>query len=79
MHGIRHVALLTVLVIGSLSPRQQQQTGQVEWLYYGGDQAGTKYSPLTDIHAATCINCAGPGSGAWENRRRRVLLRARRS
>src|SRR5215471_1398465 len=29
-----------------------QSSRQVEWLYYGGDQAGTKYSPLTDINAA---------------------------
>ena len=26
------------------------QSPQVEWLYYGGDQAGTKYSPLADIN-----------------------------
>src|SRR6476660_1477245 len=29
-----------------------QSSRQVEWLYYGGDQAGTKYSPLSDINAA---------------------------
>src|SRR5213593_2672690 len=28
-----------------------QSSRQVEWLYYGGDQAGTKYSPLADINA----------------------------
>src|SRR5215470_3897216 len=32
------------LLIGAQSSRQ------VEWLYYGGDQAGTKYSPLSDIN-----------------------------
>src|SRR5215467_2049258 len=32
------------LLIGAQSSRQ------VEWLYYGGDQAGTKYSLLTDIN-----------------------------
>src|SRR5262245_35572217 len=25
------------------------QSRQVEWLYYGGDQGGSKYSPLTDV------------------------------
>src|SRR5215831_13928042 len=25
---------------------------QVEWLYYGGDPGGMKYSPLTDVNAA---------------------------
>jgi quinoprotein glucose dehydrogenase len=29
-----------------------QSSRQVEWLYYGGDQAGTKYSPLADINAS---------------------------
>ena len=29
-----------------------QSSRQVEWLYYGGDQAGTKYSTLTDINSA---------------------------
>src|SRR5437870_4891280 len=28
-----------------------QSSRQVEWPYYGGDQAGTKYSPLADINA----------------------------
>src|SRR5262245_24789275 len=27
-----------------------QSSRQVEWLYYGADQAGTKYSPLTDVN-----------------------------
>src|SRR4029450_6890103 len=59
MHRVRQAALLTILAIGSLGAEQQQSGqgtplrrsgGQVEWLYYGGDQAGTKYSPLTDIN-----------------------------
>jgi quinoprotein glucose dehydrogenase len=33
------------------SAQQRQASRQVEWLYYGGDQAGTKHSPLTDINA----------------------------
>ncbi len=36
--------LWLILFLGAQSSRQ------VEWLYYGGDQAGTKYSPLTDIN-----------------------------
>src|SRR6185295_695692 len=36
---------LCVFVVGAQSSRQ------VEWLYYAGDQAGTKYSPLTDINS----------------------------
>src|SRR5689334_5165931 len=36
---------LCVFVVGAQSPRQ------VEWLYYGGDQAGTKYSSLADINS----------------------------
>jgi quinoprotein glucose dehydrogenase len=57
--------LLVVLAAGSLAGAQQpprpaapaaaqtaqaSRTAQVEWPYYGGDQEGTKYSPLTDIH-----------------------------
>src|SRR5881628_990702 len=36
--------LWLILFLGAQSSRQ------VEWLYYGRDQAGTKYSPLTDIN-----------------------------
>jgi len=38
--------VISFVLVGAQSSRQ------VEWLYYGGDQAGTKYSPLTDINAA---------------------------
>ena len=44
--------LLVVLVSGSVLGAQQSgptSSRQVEWLYYGGDQSGSKYSPLTDI------------------------------
>ena len=46
----RHIALV-FLVAGSLVGAQNPTgpPGPVEWLYYGGDQGGTKYSPLTDI------------------------------
>jgi len=43
--------LLAVLVSGSILAAQQGSSRQVEWLYYGGDQAGTKFSPLADINA----------------------------
>ena len=45
--------LLAVLVSGSLLTvltAQQGAARQVEWLYYGGDQAGTKSSSLGDIN-----------------------------
>src|SRR2546430_8051242 len=43
--------LLVILVAASLAGAQPPAgpSGPVEWLYYGGDQGGTKYSPLTDI------------------------------
>jgi quinoprotein glucose dehydrogenase len=48
----RHIPLLALLVVGPLLAAQQSpSTSQVEWLYYGGDQASTKYSTLTDIGA----------------------------
>jgi quinoprotein glucose dehydrogenase len=63
----RRTLLLVMLATGSLAGAQQPasrpgQPGMVEWLYYGGDQDGSKYSPLTDI---------GPGNVerlrvAWE-------------
>ena len=41
------VALSGAVVLG----QGRDASRQVEWLYYGGDQAGTKFSPLTDINA----------------------------
>ena len=52
------------------APRTGRERGQVEWLYYGGDQGGTKYSPLTDINAAERRSgCRSPGSGSTGRRR----------
>ena len=47
------VWLLAIFASGSLLTILTAQTPsrQVEWLYYGGDQAGTKSSPLADINA----------------------------
>ena len=42
---------IIALVATELLMFAAQKSPQVEWLYYGGDQAGTKYSPLTDINA----------------------------
>src|SRR5262245_6962950 len=42
--------IASLLVLCALLVSQPSQ--QVEWLYYGGDQAGTKYSSLADINAS---------------------------
>src|SRR5947207_4611058 len=47
----RQLRLLAIIVTGSLALLAAQGRGsrQFEWLYYGGDPANTKYSPLADI------------------------------
>jgi len=50
MRRARYAGVFTILVAGSLLAAQRG-SGPVEWPYYGGDQAGTKYSSLTDINA----------------------------
>ena len=50
MRGVRFAGLVAIIVAGSLLAAQQP-ANPVEWRYYGGDQGGTKHSPLTDIHA----------------------------
>lgn len=47
----RQLWLLAIILTGSLALLAAQERGsrQVEWLYYGGDPANTKYSPLADI------------------------------
>src|SRR5205085_10374540 len=47
----RLIWMLVVVVAGSLVAAQEHSAKQVEWLYYGGDPGGMKYSPLTDINA----------------------------
>ena len=34
-----------------LTPQGRESSRQVEWLYYGGDPGGSRYSPLADINA----------------------------
>ena len=49
---IRRLSICFILA-GSLSllaMQQRQFSRQAEWLYYGGDPGGTKYSPLDDIN-----------------------------
>ena len=45
------VVLGTSLLTAQDRAAQGQASRAVEWLYYGGDPGGTKYSPLTDINA----------------------------
>jgi quinoprotein glucose dehydrogenase len=45
--------VLACLVFGSALAAQQGQSRQVEWLYYGADPAGSKYSPVDDINRQT--------------------------
>jgi glucose dehydrogenase len=47
----RRLLVLVLLSATALVGAQQpaQPPGSVEWLYYGGDQGGSKYSSLTDI------------------------------
>ena len=49
----RSAWVLSLLLAGSLvlSPQSKDSSRQVEWLYYGGDPGGSRYSPLADINA----------------------------
>jgi quinoprotein glucose dehydrogenase len=55
-------AVLVVLAAGSLLLAQEHSSRQVEWLYYGGDQGGMKFSPLTDVTAGN----VGRLAVAWQ-------------
>jgi quinoprotein glucose dehydrogenase len=48
----RRACVLAVLVTASLAAAKEPSSRQVEWLFYGGDPGGMKYSSLTDISAA---------------------------
>ena len=43
--------ILAVLISGALIAAQEHASPQIEWLHYGGDSGGMKYSALTDIDA----------------------------
>jgi quinoprotein glucose dehydrogenase len=47
----RFAIVLAAMLFASLLVGADDTTRQVEWLYYGGDQGGMKYSPLADITA----------------------------
>ena len=47
----RHTWLLVTVVAGTLLTAQEPQRSSVDWLYYGGDPGGTKYSTLSEVHA----------------------------
>ena len=54
----RLLSVLTIVLAASLTVvavQRAESSRQVEWLYYGGDQAGTKYSPLTDVNAGNVL------------------------
>jgi quinoprotein glucose dehydrogenase len=44
-------AVVALLAAGSLLLAQEHSSSQIEWLYYGGDQGGMKFSPLADVNA----------------------------
>ena len=54
--------VLSILAAGvlaglTLTAAQRAETSrQVEWLYYGGDQGGMKYSSLADINPQNVQN-----------------------
>jgi glucose dehydrogenase len=48
----RRAWFLAVLVTASLAAAKELPSRQVEWLFYGGDPGGMKYSALTDVNAA---------------------------
>ena len=45
------LALVLVVPFAVLMAQRGEPSKQVEWLYYGGDQGGMKYSSLADINA----------------------------
>src|SRR6266446_2687109 len=54
MKRTRGLWVLAVVTAGALLVRAADDSfRQVEWLYYGGDQGGTRFSSLTDINANT--------------------------
>jgi len=48
----RRACVLAVLVAASFAAAKELPSRQVEWLFYGGDPGGMKYSALTDVNAA---------------------------
>ena len=50
----RLISVLTIILAAAsltvVAVQRAESSKQVEWPYYGGDQGGMKYSPLTDIN-----------------------------
>ena len=49
---MKTTSILVFFFVCSVGLLVSQSSKEVDWLYYGGDQAGTKYSPLADIDAS---------------------------
>src|SRR6266550_7788937 len=47
---------------GGVQARPERANREQDWPFYGGDQGGMKYSPLTDVNASTVSRLAT----AWE-------------
>src|SRR5262245_36039587 len=47
------LCLLCLLCSCLLLAQSPQQSPQAEWRYYGGDQAGSKYSTMTEVNTAS--------------------------
>jgi len=47
--GLSIILGLGAVLLGAVLGAQQGQSRQVEWPAYGGDPAGSKYSPTDDI------------------------------
>src|SRR2546428_10586073 len=47
--GMRYTLVATVLVSITALGAQRLPQAMIEWPYYGGDQAQSKYSPAADI------------------------------
>src|SRR5689334_10004202 len=58
------LVLAAAIVAAAAAARQAPGTTAAEqdWPFYGGDQAGTKFSPIADINRATVSHLAA----AWE-------------
>jgi hypothetical protein len=67
----RQAWLLVTLVTASLIASQAQSpppaaaSAEADWLYYGGDPGGTKYSSLATSISATCSGCRSRGQ--WKH------------
>ena len=53
------LAAWLVLTVGVLRCSASSDDRAGEWPYYGGDQASTKYSNLTQIDKKQCFNAVG--------------------